>query len=232
MKTRFVNKLAAFTVLVSVCNKSKSVWTSFKAFKNLFQKFSARVDTLSQLKLKQETDTTGLAEQKQHCREEACAAAAVVAGAVGAWAEDEGNLEVAAKVNYSYSDLLDGRDTASKDKCQTVHDVAEEVVDELEDEGVDEAVLEDLQSKIDNYKDCITKPREAIGKGKTVTEQINSEFRAADRLLKKGLDGLSLKFKKSAPVFYQDYWNARRIVDIAATRDTSENTDAPQKKAA
>ena len=115
MKTRLINKLAAFTVLVSVCNKSQTVWASFKAFKNLFQKFSARVDTLSQLKLKQETDTTGLAEQKQHCREEACAAAAVVAGAVGAWAEDEGNLEVAATVNYSYSDLLEGRDTATKD---------------------------------------------------------------------------------------------------------------------
>ncbi len=232
MKTRFVNKLAAFTVLVSVCNKSQSVWTSFKAFKTLFQKFSARVDTLSQLKLKQETDTTGLAEQKQHCREEACAAAAVVAGAVGAWAEDAGNLEVAAKVNYSYSDLLEGRDTATKDKCQTVHDVAEQIVDELEDEGVDETVLEDLQAKIDDYAGCITKPREAIGNGKSVTKQINSEFRAADRLLSKGLDGLSLKFKKSAPAFYQDYWNARRIVDIAATRDTAEEASDATKKAA
>ena len=232
MKTRFVNKLAAFTVLVSVCNKSQSVWTSFKAFKNLFQKFSARVDTLSQLKLKQETDTTGLAEQKQHCREEACAAAAVVAGAVGAWAEDEGNLEVAAKVNYSYSDLLEGRDTATKDKCQTVHDVAEQIVDELEDEGVNESVLADLQAKIDNFFDCITKPREAIATGKTVTKQIDSEFLAADRLLSKGLDGLSLKFKKSAPALYQDYWNARRIVDIAATHDTAEEaSDAPKKAA-
>ena len=231
MKTRLINKLAAFLVLVSVCNKSQSVWTSFKAFKNLFQKFSVRVDTLSQLKLKQEADTTGLAEQKQHCREEACAAAAVVAGAVGAWAEDEGNFEVAAKVNYSYSDLLEGRDTATKDKCQTVHDVAEQIVDELEDEGVDEAVLDDLQAKIDNYKDCITKPRESIATNKTATKQIDSEFRAADRLLKKGMDGLSRKFKKSAPAFYQDYWNAREIVDTAASHDTSEGTDA-QKKAA
>ena len=97
---------------------------------------------------------------------------------------------------------------------------------------MDEAVLEDLQAKIDDYAGCVTKPRQAIATNKTVTKQINSEFRAADRLLTNGLDGLSLKFKKSAPAFYQDYWNARRIVDIGATRDTAGEASDTTKKAA
>ena len=98
MKTRQINKHSAFTTLVFVCKKAQSIWTGLKAFKDKFQKFSARVETLSQLKLQQEAGTAGFAAQKQHCREEACAAAATVAAAVRAWAEDEGNFEATGKV--------------------------------------------------------------------------------------------------------------------------------------
>jgi hypothetical protein len=233
MKTRQINKLAAFIALVSVCKQAQSTWTGLKAFKDKFQKFSAKVETLSQFKLQQEAGTTGIAAQKQQCREEACAAAAIVAAGVRAWAEDQGDLVTLGKVDYSYSDLLGGRDTASKDRCQTVQDVAEEHVESLGDHGVDADVLEDLQDKIDAYAACISKPREAVATGKTLTAQIEKEFEAADRLLTKGLDELSQKFKKSAPAFHQDYWNARKVVDTAATRDAEEGgASGPQAKAA
>jgi len=232
MKTRQINKLAAFVTLAAICRKGQPTWTTLKAFADTFAKFAARVETLEKLKLQQSEGTTGIAAQKQQCREDVCSAGATVAGGVLAWAEDTGNLEVAGKVDFSESDLLQGRDMASRDKCQTVHDVAEENVASLGKYGVDEDVLEDLQEKVTVYDECISKPREAIATGKTVTKQIATEFRAADRLLSKGLDGLSLKFKKSAPGFYQDYWNARRIVDIAATHDTAGETSDATKKAA
>jgi len=229
MKTRQINKLAAFVTLVAMCKKAQSTWTGLKAFADAFAKFSARVESLAQLKKQQEEGTTGLAAQKQQCREEMCAAAAVVAGGVRAWAEDNADLETAGKVDYSESDLLKGRDTSSRDKCQTVHDVAEAKVASLSKHGVDEDVLEDLQDKITAYDECVTKPREAIATGKTVTKQIANEFRAADRVLNKNMDELVLKFKKAAPGFYQDYKNARAIVDTAATRTM---TDEAEKKAA
>lgn len=234
MKTRQINKLSAFIALVSVCKQAQSTWTGLKAFKDKFTKFSTRVETLGRLKLQQEAGTTGIAAQKQACREQACSAAAVVAAAVRAWAEDAGNLTVAGKVNYSYSDLVGGRDTASQDRCQTVQDVAEEVVASLKDYGVDADVLEDLQERIDAYAACISKPREAVATGKTLTKQIEKEFAAADALLTTGLDELILSFKATSPTFYEDYRNARAVVNRAATRDTVEPdvTVVPQPKAA
>lgn len=234
MKTRQINKLAAFIALVSVCKQAQSTWSSLKAFKDKFTKFSTRVETLARLKLQQEAGTSGIAAQKQSCREQACAAAAVVAAAVRAWAEDEGNLTVAGKVKYSYSDLVGGRDTTSQDRCQTVQDVAEEVVASLKDYGVDADVLEDLQEKIDAYAACITKPREAVATGKTITKQIEKEFKAADGLLTNGLDELILSFRTTAPTFYEDYRNARAVVNRAATRDTVDLdvTVVPPAKAA
>lgn len=176
---------------------------------------------------------SGIAAQKQSCREQACSAGAVVAAAVRAWAEDQGNLTIAGKVKYSYSDLVGGRDTASQDRCQTVQAVAEELIAPLKDCGVDADVLEDLQEKIDAYATCISKPREAIATGKTLTKQIEKGFEAADGLLANGLDELILSFQSTAPTFFDDYRNARAVVNRAATRDTAEGDNtAPAPKAA
>ncbi len=73
------------------------------------------------------------------------------------------------------------------------------------------------------------RPREAIATGKTVTKQVAGEFRAADRLLRNGLDELILQFKVTSPAFFSDYQNARAIVDTAATRESKAEAD---KKAA
>ena len=52
-------------------------------------------------------------------------------------------------------------------------------------------------------------------------------------MITKTADELSRKFKKSAPVFFEDYWNARKIVDTAATHDTDEgDQSSPPAKAA
>ena len=64
---------------------------------------------------------------------------------------------------------MGGRDTTSQDRCQTVQDVAEELVASLKDYGVDADGLEELQEKIDAYAVCITKPRESVATGKNQT---------------------------------------------------------------
>ena len=87
---------------------------------------------------------------------------------------------------------------------------------------MDADVLEDLQEKIDAYAACISKPREAVATDKTLTKQIEKEFTAADALLTNGLDELILSFRSTAPTFYEDYRNARAVVNRDATRDTVE----------
>jgi len=55
MKTRQINKLAAFIALVSVCKQAQSIWSALKAFKDKLAKFCTRVETLGRLKLQQES---------------------------------------------------------------------------------------------------------------------------------------------------------------------------------
>jgi len=174
---------------------------------------------------------TGIAENKQFCREQLCKAAAAIAGAVHSWATKNNNRELAAKANFSYSSLLAGRDRSSAEKCQNVHKAATENLDSLTQHGITTSKLKSLQQKIDAYVECLPKPRAAIGANKTATQQLEAEFAAADRLLNDSLDKLALQFEASHPQFFQDWYNARAIVDSAATR-SGEEGPAPTAKAA
>jgi hypothetical protein len=224
MKNTEINKLASFIALVSVCQKGQTGWSGLKAFKDKFQQFATHTAALSELKLQQESATTGFSRQKRHCRDQVCKAAAVVAGAVRAWATDQANFELAGKVDYSYSKLAHGRGTNTQDKCQVIHDTAGEHVKSLADYGVTTATLKDLQARIDAYEASLVAPREAVMAGKKINSQIASEFKAADLLLAHGLDELILGFETSDPAFHADYWNARQVVGIPATHASPGST--------
>ena len=90
------------------------------------------------------------------------------------------------------------------------------------------AKLKSLQGKIDDYAACVQRPRQIISEAKTATAQLEAEIEVADRLLADGLDKLVLQFKDSEPEFYNNYTNARIIVDNASGHDSGESPAQPK----
>ena len=225
------NKYRMYLSVQKVGEDNPEVIATVPAFVTDFNEFTAGVTRIEELSKKRAEPTSGIAEDKQLCREQMCKAAAAVAGGVHSWATKNSNLELAAKVNFSYSDLLTGRDRASGEKCQNVHKAATENLSSLGKHGVTAAKLTDLQKKIDGYGDCLPKPRSAIRLKKTATQQLEEEFAAADKLLNDSLDKLALQFEAAQPEFFHDWRNARIIVDNAATRP-GEAGEPPVAKAA
>ena len=179
---------------------------------------------------KQAERSTGATADKRRCRESMCDAALVIAGAVRAYAIDNDNLELAGKVDFSLTTLLGGRDRAGAEKCQTIHQLASEKVGNLSEHGVTPAKLKSLQTKIDAYRACLQRPRQIIAESKTATAQLEAEIEVADQLLTDSLDRLVLQCKDSEPEFYNNYTNARAIVNNASGRSSGE--DPTQAKAA
>ena len=225
------NKYRMYLSVQKIGEDNPTVIATVPAFVTDFTEFTAGVARIEALSKKRAEPITGIAENKQFCREQMCKAAAAIAGAVHSWATGNNNLEVAAKVDFSYSSLLAGRDRASAEKCQNVHKSATENLASLGEHGVTAAKLKALQTKIDGYSDCLSKPRSAIRSNKTATQQLEAEFAAADKLLNDSLDKLALQFEASYPQFFQDWQNARNIVDNAATRPGEEG-ESPTAKAA
>jgi len=90
------------------------------------------------------------------------------------------------------------------------------------------AKLTALQAAIDGFKAIVSKPRDNIVAGATVTQELNDEFAAADETLSEILDGLVVQFKDTNAKFVSDYNNARTIVDASASHASpNQPTPAP-----
>ncbi|MEK7677730.1 MAG: hypothetical protein AAB676_18020 [Verrucomicrobiota bacterium] len=227
MNAKQENKYTMYLAVKAACDKDQAAWKDLAAFANSCAKFNTCVTNIKSLAEAQERQS-GAAEEKQILRQEMCMDAAVVAGAVGAWAADNKKNDIAQQVNYSEYDLMGGRDTASASKCQIILDAARDnaasLVGYLKD--VTDA-LDTLENKIKAYGKSIIKPTEARKTAKGATEKLKKEFETADGLLEERLDKLVVQFKSSAPVFLTAYQSARETTANAATREAKTEPDNP-----
>jgi len=220
------NKYHAYLAIQSVCDRNATIWERLPAFVSTYSAFLTRFQTIKNLGQTQTQITTGIAADKKRLRREMCEDALEIAAATRAWAVAAKNHDLAARANYSRTTLLTGRDTASADRCQAIHSLALENVGSLGQHGITAEKLAAFQAGIDAYSFMIQKPRAARAQNKTITAQLKLEFRAADLLLREGLDRLILQFRADAPIFFSDYQNARAVVNDSATRE-SRKAPAP-----
>jgi len=127
--------------------------------------------------------------------------------------------------------LTGERDADAIKDCQNIHDLANTNIASLGSYGITAAKLTALQAAIDGYKAIVTKPRDNIVAGATVTQALSDEFDAADETLSEILDGLIVQFQATNAKFVSDYNNARTIVDTSASH-ASPNQPTPAPTAA
>lgn len=222
MTDRQENKYSMYLAVQKACNNNSSIWSGFVALANAFSDFEAIMQQIEDARLIQEGNITGVAENKQKEEDEMIDKTIEVASAVFAYASDIGDNELRVKVGYSPSKLRRSRDTILKDRCQLVHDEANNVVAALGDYGIVAADLTDLQNEINDYTDIIAMPRTAIGTRATATAQLVIFFRQGDGILKNRVDKLMEKYPKVEKVFYRSYHNARVIVDLGVRKEKED----------
>lgn len=204
-----------YLAVKAVCDRNNSTWQTLQAFTDAYAEFGAHVTNIQTLSQSQSQQTTGLAADKQQLREAMADAAVEIASAVLAYAKKAKNNDLAAKVNFSRSDFLTGRDTLAGDNARNVHVAATANLANLASYGVTAAKLTALKTKTDAYVANVSKPRDARAAGKTATEQMDGEFNSADAVLNDQMDNLVPQFKSANAAFVTDYQNARIIVDLA-----------------
>ena len=163
------------------------------------------------------TDSTGIAQDKKASKAAMATAAQTIASAVHAYAVKNKNNTLANETDFTISDLTGERDADAIKDCQNIHDLANTNLASLGAYGITAAKLTALQAVIDGYKAIVTKPRDNIVAGATVTQALSDEFDAADETLSEILDGLIGQFQATNAKFVSDYNNARIIVDTSAS---------------
>ena len=220
------NKLRSYKALAVVLETHEPVWSVLPAFGKAVTEFNEFIDDINKQALIQ-SDSEQASEEKLFVLRALGVAAYEVSGAVQAYAVEMSDLALEARVNYSLSSIVLGKEDQVLSRCWSIHAVATERLADLADNGITAAKLTALKKKIEAFETVQPKPRNRVSKGSAATEALDILFRDASRLLRKRLDKLVLQFKSSAPEFVKEYETARVVVDVRGPSKATKATPLP-----
>lgn len=227
MTTPQLNKLRMYMAVMATCEKFKTNWQTVTGFADGYAEWIVHVNALKGFRQAELQPSTGWAEEKQRRREVMSKAGAKIAGAIHAYAVKQGDGDLAARSDFSYSDLLEGRDSDSSDRCQNLVTIATPMVAALANYKVTAAQLTDAQQKITAYMEIKDKPAQKVDDRAGNNQKVAKHFKGADELLDSPLDDTIGQFEDSDADFFIAYKNARKIDDTASTRGPGDAPPAP-----
>jgi hypothetical protein len=197
----------------SVLQTHNAVWTGNVPFSAAVTQFEAGIDAIENLRDQQDTDISGIAQDKENKRR-ALEEQTFTAGKILAfYASTVNNRELREKVNFTKSALINARDNELPGMSQQVHQEAVANAAAVLPFGLTAAMTTALGTALDDFVDYISKPRAAESETSAATEQLPVAFEATTTLLEEQLDAGMELYRVSDPDFYAQYHNARIIVN-------------------
>ena len=214
---------------LGVVDNFKSVWQAIIAFVTARDDLAAAIDNIRAQELKQSTSTVGVTQDKRTIREAMCNAAAMVGGAVAAYADKQNNHELFAAVDFSAPDLLHQSEAECVTNCTAILNAGTTNLAALTaSKHLAQTDLDDLKAKVDAFNVALERPRQTKAGTKSATDQLPDAIAAADRIAERQLDRLMERFRVSDADFYSAYQVARVIVDAGGgSSTTTPPTPAP-----
>jgi hypothetical protein len=203
--------------LQTTCNRYTTTIAGIPAFVIALGDLGVKIAYINQQAQIQAGRTDGLTQDKKAAKQAMCDKAFEISSAIGAYATTIKKADLAAKVDFTHSDLLRSRDVETAGLCQNIRTVASDNLAALVDYAITAADLTDLATKIADYQTALTTPANARISKKTATDNIAAAFDELDVILEKRMDAFMPKFQAISADFVKDYWNARNIVDTPAS---------------
>ena len=219
------NKLSMYLTAQKVTNYHSETWKNMQAFVTIFNSFEEKISQIRQTRLVQEGQITGVTKDKATAQNNAIEKGIQTATAVFAYASVQSNNKLKYRVSYSPSQLRQSRDTTLIDRLDVIKEAASQNIAELENYGIVQADIDELTTLINAYADTVEDPRQAITNRARATTELKEHFKQTDKILKEQLDKLMPQFKKTKFAFYQQYFNARLIIDMGVRHNKEEEEE-------
>jgi hypothetical protein len=229
MDLRQTNKSHMYRSVATVATNNIALTSSVAAFGRQLTALQATIDTIDTLAQAQEASTAGITLDKTRITDILVNATLAVAGAVAAWASENNNEEVRARMNLTPSSIKGSLDRQIPATAKMVADEAAK--HDLKEFGAGPLVLEAFNAKIEAYNAIMNAPREAVVATVGLTTALEQQFTLGDKILKERLDKLMEQFRESQPQFFAEYKSARSIVDRGGGQQKGTPSAAVSKSA-
>jgi len=227
MLKRLENKLVMYHAVQSHLERNKSMWTSVPAMVTTISDFELLLAEIKNYRKLTSENKKGITQQKSTQQALVIARAYELSSVLYAMAIKKNDVILAAKVDFTETDLLKKRDDNLVTTCRNIVEFASEHLAELIAYRVTGDELIALKEEINRFAENLTTGRVSVSEQKAANENMKIVFVQVDALLKKQLDRIVVRYRKTEPNFYTNYKNLRRIVNYGVRH---EKPKEPEKE--
>jgi hypothetical protein len=216
-----------FNTVAAFMGQNQSIWAGTKAVSDAVDELNAGIAAIDAKGGKQQSPTTGAANDKAHVRESFETKIFELSDQLSAMAAVMKNANLAAQVALTRSGLAKLTDDQLEETGKRVANLTTANMAALADYGVtaaDATALNDLTTQFHTAKSA---PRTAIagraGETATLPDLINS----VSAILRDRLDKLMTKFRATNAEFVAGYQSARVIVDRGGAQHPDKPSPTP-----
>lgn len=214
------NKLRMFSTTYTVLSNYSSLFEGSAVLQSKISLLGDNMTDLEKERQQQELATSGLTLSKDNLRSELEILILRISAALVAFATGVSDANLKKKARYTPSRLRRASDLELCDIAVNMLKLATPLIAELGVYFITQEELDLTDLKVTGFKEAIPQNRVATGTRKASTANINDLIRKTNRLLKEEIDALIQPFQFIQPEFYQQYKNARIIVDYTGRGKT------------
>lgn len=205
-------------------HETDNTWTGIPALVTAVDELDAVVSGIA-LQLETTTLPSGAAASKKTALESLVIYAHEIAAAIHAYATEGGDDELAAEVDFSPSDLAQGRPATIVARCTNIASLATENLALLADYKITQAKVTALTKKTAAFEKLASKPRQGVAKKAAANAALPRLLKQGRNILTRRVDKLMVQFRESAPEFYNEYKSARKIVGQHGAQNERKSPD-------
>jgi len=196
-----------------LCDNNSALFAANVAFGNAYAIFQGNIGGIVETTASQSKVTVGLTTAKTDAKKSLCAITSEITGRIFAYADANGNADLKAQVNFSFSKLMRQKDDVLVPVCINFANIANANLPALADFGIDAAKVTVLETAMETFSNAVPANKTARSVKQSDGSALRDLFKSTDAVLKNRMDKLVGAFADTDAGFVASYKNARSIIN-------------------
>lgn len=218
------NVVSMANTAINVLIENESIVSSIPAFLTATKRLQFLVKEVIAQEEDIKNNPKGITQDKKTLKAEMAEIGYEIAGTVKAYASDKKNNELYSAIDTTESKLLKLRDEQFGPAINNIIKAAANNLNAAKDHGLDQADIDELADLLDVWDGKKQQPRKAIINRKTSNQAQDEHIAELLNLLNERCDNYANKLKRKNPDFYNQYTNARKIINLGVRHEKKEDS--------
>lgn len=218
MRKTTKNRVRMFDTVHSVIEAHQSSWSGNQGFEAGVDLFNQKLEELRTVAAKHSTIYDGVKTEQRIFLDALCSKAMILRNGLEVFAYDNQLPSVYESIRYSEKILKKSPQQVLRDRLTRIYELTVEHESALSIYGITSSHISEFMDLYQHFEEEIVALRRGLIERKLLTNRIHGLENEIMAVLKKKIDVLIKLLAVEHPVFFEDYKNARIVIEKSKTR--------------